>query len=149
MKNHKDIKRKGKGGMKKGKAGSFQPLNPDTSFLTLKPKEIEKIILDLAKEDITKSKIGAILRDKYAVPNIKLICSKSISKILEENNVRRQLPEDLNDLYQKYLRVVKHIDKNNRDTHNKRQLILVEAKIRTLSKYYKSKNLIDSKWRHK
>ena len=148
-KHHKDTKRKGKGGMKKGSSGSFKPLNPDISFVTLKAKEIEKIVLDLAKEDTPKSKIGLILRDTYAVPDVKLVCKKSISKILEENNVVKKLPEDLNDLYQKYLKVVKHLDKNTRDKHNRRGLNMIEAKIIKLTKYYKSKNVLDMKWRHK
>ncbi len=130
----------------KGRSGSTKPLNPDMSFVKLKPAEIEKIIVDLATQDITQSKIGLILRDRYGVPNVKLLCEKSIGQIVRENSISKSLPEDLQALFSKYLNLKKHLGNNTRDTHNRRSLILIESKIRRISKYYKNKGILDKKW---
>jgi small subunit ribosomal protein S15 len=130
----------------KGKSGSLRPVNADLSFVDLKVKDVEKIILDLAKEDYSLSKIGLFLRDTHGVPSVKKFTGKSISKILEENKLARDLPEDLSSLVLKATKLKKHLELNSRDVHNKRSLILMESKIRRLIKYYKSKNRLPQNW---
>jgi small subunit ribosomal protein S15 len=80
--------------------------------------------------------IGLILRDRYGVPDVKMITGKRIGDILKENKVSSEIPEDLRDLMIKALGLRKHLGDNNKDLHNKRQLHLVEAKIRRLVRYY-------------
>ena len=135
---------------KNGKSGSKRPVLGDLSFVELKPKEVENLILEMAqKEDLKSSKIGLRLRDQYGVPSVKDFVGKSISKILEENKLKKQVPEDLDDLVKRYQNIKKHIESNSRDTHNKRSLLLCESKIRRLMTYYKDRGILDRKWGYK
>jgi len=97
---------------------------------------IEKLIVDLRKEGTSSSMIGLILRDRHGVPDVKMVTGKSIGDILVENKISSEIPEDLRDLMVKALGLRKHLEDNKKDLHNKRQLHLVEAKIRRLVKYY-------------
>jgi len=80
--------------------------------------------------------IGLVLRDRYGVPDVKMVIGKSVGDILVENKISSEIPEDLRDLMIKALGMRKHLDDNKKDLHNKRQLHLVESKIRRLVKYY-------------
>jgi small subunit ribosomal protein S15 len=132
-----------------GKSGSTRPVEADLSFVTIKDKEVVKIILAMAKNDIKPSVIGLTLRDQHGVPSIKELCGKSITAILAENDMAAKLPEDLFLLTVKADNLKKHLGKNKRDTHNTRGLQLIEAKVRRLSKYYKNTGRIESGWNYK
>jgi small subunit ribosomal protein S15 len=97
---------------------------------------IEKLIVDLRKEGTSSSMIGLILRDRHGVPDVKMVTGKTVGDILIENKISSEIPEDLRDLMIKALGLRKHLENNKKDLHNKRQLHLVEAKIRRLVKYY-------------
>lgn len=56
-------------------------------WVTIKPAELEKIIVELAKQGETPAKIGMILRDKHGIPKAKLL-GKRISQILKEKNIK-------------------------------------------------------------
>jgi len=133
----------------KGKSGSTRPVKVDLSFVKIKEKEIVKIILDMAKDDIKPSRIGLFLRDTHAVPSVKAVIGKSINDVLVENGVGLKLPEDLQSLVVKADALKKHLGNNSRDTHNKRGLQLIEARIRRLAKYYKNTGKIESGWNYK
>lgn len=130
----------------KGKSGSTRPAKVDLGFVSIKPKEVTEIILKLAKDDIKPSAMGLVLRDTYGVPNVKALTGKSITKILEENKALSSIPEDLNALVVKATALKKHLAINTRDVHNKRGLLLIEAKIRRLAKYYKKNGKIAENW---
>lgn len=130
----------------KGKSGSTRPVKADLSFVSLKKKEVEDLIVKLASDDVKPSMIGLILRDTYAVPSVKAVCGKSIGKILEEKKMTLSIPEDLQALVVKAQKLKKHLEFNSRDVHNKRGLQLVEAKIRRLSTYYKNTGKIPANW---
>lgn len=133
----------------KGKSGSSKPATPDLSFVTVKPKEVENLIVKMSKEEnMSASLIGITLRDTYAVPNVKALCGKSIGDILEENNMKSSVPEDLQALVNKVYTLKKHLELNKKDTHNKRSLLLIESKIRRLTKYYKRVGKIPQNWRY-
>ncbi|MFP4402245.1 MAG: 30S ribosomal protein S15 [Candidatus Nanoarchaeia archaeon] len=133
----------------KGKSGSKKPANPDVSFVNIKAKEIEKLIVQFSKEDnLSSSEIGIRLRDTYAVPSVKVVCGKSIRDILKENGIESSVPEDLQALVNKVYSLKKHLQNNPKDVHNKRSLLLVESKIRRLTKYYKNKGVIAQNWRY-
>lgn len=55
-------------------------------WITMKPAELEKIVVKLAEQGETPAKIGIILRDKHGVPKAKLL-GKKISKILKDNKI--------------------------------------------------------------
>ena len=68
---------------RKGKSGSTNPVDrkkhPDWS--SLNPRETEARILELAKTGKSTSEIGTILRDQYAVPDIKIATGKKVTKM--------------------------------------------------------------------
>ena len=132
----------------KGKSGSKKPAVADLSFVTIKKDKVVKLILDMAKEDVSLSIIGLKLRDTYGVPSVKKLVGKSISQILKENKMDLGVPEDLNALVVKAKALRKHLEHHKRDVHNKRGLILLESKIRRLSTYYKKKGRLASNWRY-
>jgi len=134
---------------KKGKSGSSKPLKPKKpTWLRYKPKEIELLIVKLAKEGKTSSQIGLSLRDIYGVPDVKLLTEKSITKILKEKNLQQELPEDLIALMKKSILVRKHLEANHKDQPAHRGLSLTESKIRRLIKYYKRNGSIAVDWKY-
>ena len=59
------------------------------------------------------------------------------------------IPEDLQNLMRKALRMRKHIEENKKDVHNKRVLQLTESKIRRLVKYYRRNKVLPEDWKYK
>ena len=135
---------------RKGKSGSVHPVDrkkhPDWSALN--PREIESHVIELAKNGHSTSEIGMILRDQYAVPDIKLATGKKISKILEGNQLKQEIPEDLRNLIHTALQLKKHLETHKKDLSNKRNLQLTESKIRRLAKYYHSTNSLPKGWKY-
>ena len=135
---------------RKGKSGSTRPIDrkkhPDWS--SLNPREVEARIVELAKLGQSTSDIGMILRDQYAVPDVKIATNKRISKILEEKNFKPEIPEDLRSLIHKALQIKKHLDINKKDYKSKRDLQLAESKIRRLTKYYHIQERLPKNWKY-
>ncbi len=134
----------------RGRSGSTKP-NVDAApeWSNTDEKEVTSLILSLAEEGHTSAQIGTILRDKHAVPDVRLVLGKRVSQVLAENDVVPKLPEDLMSLMRRALRLIDHLDGNRKDLHNGRQLELTESKIRRLSRYYKNENKLDSDWIYK
>jgi small subunit ribosomal protein S15 len=42
-----------------------------------------------------------------------------------------------------------HMEKNNKDLHNKRSMQVIEARIHKLSRYYKRIGVLPKKWKYK
>jgi small subunit ribosomal protein S15 len=135
---------------RKGKSGSTRPIErkQHPQWSSLNPREVESRILELAKTGKSTGEIGLILRDQYAVPDIKLATGKKITKILEANNIKSDIPEDLRNLIRTALQLKKHLDIHKRDIKNKRNLQLTESKIRRLTKYYHSQNRLPEGWKY-
>jgi len=71
---------------RKGKSGSTRIIrkkHPEWS--SLNPREVESRVLDLAKTGKSTSEIGMVLRDQYAVPDVKIATGKKITRILGIN----------------------------------------------------------------
>lgn len=115
---------------------------------SLNPREIESRILELAKNEKTTSEIGIILRDQYAVPDVKIATGKRIGQILEKNKMRSEIPEDLRNLIHTALRLQKHLEENKKDLRNKKNLSLTEAKIWRLTKYYNRESRLPKGWKY-
>ena len=129
---------------RKGKSGSKRPsrrIKPSWVWYT--EKEVEELIIRLAKEGKSASEIGLILRDSYGIPSVKLVTGKSITYFLEKNGLAPKLPEDLGNLIRKALNLRKHLEQHKKDIHNRRGLQLIEAKIKRLIKYYKRVGKLD------
>ncbi|GIU71864.1 MAG: 30S ribosomal protein S15 [Candidatus Nitrosocaldaceae archaeon] len=133
---------------RKGKSHSIRPVKPDLSFVTMDKDQIIDLIVKFGKEGLSSSEIGIKLRDEYGIPLVKPIVGKSINEILEENGIKGELPEDLSNLLKKALRLQQHLREHPTDRNNIRSLELIEAKIHRLSKYYKQKGLLPTKWKY-
>ena len=134
---------------KKGKSGSTKPAKKGVySWMNYKPKEVELLVVKLAKEGSEPSKIGLILRDTYGIPDVKSITKKSISDILEEKKLLKELPENLTALLRRVIELQKHLETNKKDMVGKRGLQLTESKVRRLVKYYKETGRIPDTWKY-
>ena len=135
---------------RKGKSGSTYPVerkkHPEWS--SLNPREVESHVIELSKQGKNTSEIGLILRDQFAVPDVKLATGKTISKILEANSIKPEIPEDLRNLIGTALKLKKHLDVNKKDLKNKRNLHLTESKIRRLTQYYHEQNRLPKGWKY-
>ncbi len=89
-------------------------------WIKIKPQELQKIIIDLHKENNSPAKIGLILRDKHGIPKTKLVLNKKISKILSENNY--EIKKEKEAVAKKIEILEKHISKNKHDYTSKRSL---------------------------
>ena len=132
----------------KGNASSQRPVQADLSFVEMKPKDVEQLILEYAREGYRAARIGLELRDQYGVPSVRKLTGKSITTIMKEQDLAGSVPEDLQNLVEKATRLKKHIEFNKRDTHNRRCLQLVESKIRRLERYYKRTGKLAQSWKY-
>jgi len=114
----------------------------------LSKKEIEELVIKLAKQGMSATKIGQTLKDTYNISSIKAIIGNKIKKILKANKIEEKIPCDLQDLLNHAEALKKHIEKNKQDKNAKRGLQLTEAKIIKLTKYYKSKKILSSDWHY-
>ena len=133
----------------RGKSGSKKPLTKvKPTWIRLKSKEIEMLIVKLAKEGNSASKIGIILRDTYGVPNVKLLTEKKITEILEEKKLTKKIPEDLISLIKRVSNLRKHLEENKKDMSALRGLQITESKIKKLVKYYQKQKKIPVDWKY-
>jgi len=110
--------------------------------------KVEELVVKLAKEGHSASKIGIILRDQYEVPSVKQAVGKSIMQILEARGIKHELPEDLMNLIKKAVALHRHLARNRKDFASKHGLGLVEAKINRLAKYYVRMGVLPTGWRY-
>jgi len=91
-------------------------------------KEIESLVIDLAKQGLTSEKIGLKLKKEHNI-NAKLSGLK-ISKILRKHNLYQDA--DIKNLTEGVDKLKKHIAKNRQDHNTKRALFIKEAKLKKL-----------------
>ena len=134
----------------KGSSGSNKPNSKMPPVWSNDNKEeVEELILTLSKEGNSTAVIGTILRDRYAVPDARLVTGERISQTLTRNNIVPSYPEDMMNLMRRALRLIDHLNSNKKDIHNRRQLELCESKIRRLARYYKGNGNILETWTYK
>ena len=135
----------------KGSSGSNKPNSKMPPVWSNDNKEeVEELILTLSKEGNSTAVIGTILRDRYAVPNVRLVLGKRIATVLAENSIGGTYPEDMMNLMQQAVGIINHLGSgNHKDLHNRRQLELCESKIRRLARYYKGNGNILETWTYK
>jgi small subunit ribosomal protein S15 len=133
-----------------GKAHSIRPIESKfSSWVKQDPKEIEELVIKYAKDGNTSSQIGIKLRDQHAIPLVKPIINKTISDILDQNDLKSEIPEDLNNIVTKAVGLQNHLKSNKNDRRNIRSLELIEAKVHRLSVYYKKIGRIPKNWKYK
>lgn len=81
-------------------------------WVKMRPAELEKKVLELAKEGKTPAQIGLILRDVHGVPKAKMF-GKKVVQILKENEVDYQDEKKIVDA--KIGTLKEHIGKNKHD----------------------------------
>jgi small subunit ribosomal protein S15 len=133
----------------KGKSHETRPVSKRApSWCKYQSEEVEALVVKLAKEGNSASRIGTILRDQYSVPLSKPITGKRILKIMMENKLAPAFPEDLASLLKKAESLALHLEKNRTDLYNRRALQLIEAKIHKLSRFYKKKGIVSASWKY-
>lgn len=133
----------------KGKSHETRPVSKRApSWCKYQSEEVEALIVKLAKEGNSASRIGTILRDQYSVPLSKPITGKRVLKIMKENKLAPAFPEDLASLLKKAESLALHLEKNRTDLYNRRALQLIEAKIHKLSRFYKKEGIVPASWKY-
>ena len=112
-----------------GKSHSIRPATLRApSWITQTPAEVESLVIKYAKDGLTPSQIGIKLRDQHSIPLIKPINKRALVKLLEENDLKPEMPEDLENIVNKAVGLQKHLKENRGDNRNVRSLELIEAK---------------------
>ncbi|MFA5108353.1 MAG: 30S ribosomal protein S15 [Candidatus Micrarchaeia archaeon] len=134
---------------KRGRSGSKRPaLKVAPEWVEYSAHEIEDLVVKLAKQGNDATTIGRILRDQYGVPQVRTICNKKISQILEENSIKVNYPDDLLALIKRAVRMIVHLEKNKGDGTNTTKLLHVESKIKRLADYYIKKKKLPVSWKY-
>ena len=131
---------------RKGKSGSKRPAPRKLTWVRYKPKEVELLIIKLAKSGKAASQIGIILRDSYGIPDVRSVLNKRITKVLKDNELLQELPEDLVALIRREIIIIKHRETHKKDQTSKRGLLLTRSKIHRLVKYYKKSGRLPMDW---
>lgn len=132
---------------RRGSSGSKKPMvTENPKWVPLSTEEISDLVAKMAGEGMTTARIGLVLRDQYAVPNVKLATGKTITEICLEKGVKFELPEDLSNLMKRAVSLSGHVKGNPKDLHNLRGLQLIESRIRRLVKYYKREGVLPESW---
>ncbi len=135
---------------RKGKSGSTRPIWRKTpEWIVYSAEEIEDLVIQQAKEGLGSAQIGLILRDAYAVPSVKKICARSITKIMKDNNLGPKMPEDFLNLVRSASNLRRHLESGNKkDKSSRRGLQLMESKIRRLVKYYRKTGVFEQDFKY-
>ena len=134
---------------RKGVSCSKRPMvSENPAWVPLNATEIEDLVEKFAKNGMISAKIGLVLRDQYGVPDVKLATGKTVTKIMEEKGVAPSLPEDLSNLMKRAIDLNIHLRDNKADVSNRRGLIMIEAKIRRLERYYKRNGVLPADWKY-
>ncbi len=132
----------------RGKAASYRPVGRPKPEGGLSAKEIEKKVVELAKQGMSPSKIGNTLRDEHDTPDVKAVTGKRVAAILAEHDAAGELPEDILALIKKAVLIRKHLEDNKQDKPARRGLTLTESKIMRLTKYYKNAGKVRTDWHY-
>lgn len=135
---------------RKGKSGSTRPIWRKTpEWVSYSAEEIEKLVVEKASEGLGSAQIGLELRDAYAIPSVKKITGKAVTKIMKDNDLGPQMPEDFLNLVRRASNLRKHLESGNKkDKHSRRGLQLIESKIRRLVKYYRKRGVFEPDFKY-
>jgi len=133
----------------KGISGSALPYRRNVpTWLKLTSDDVKDQIFKLAKKGLTPSQIGVILRDSHGVAQVRYVTGNKILRILKAKGLAPTLPEDLYCMIKKAVGMRKHLERNRKDRDSKFRLILIEARIHRLARYYKTKSVLPPNWRY-
>jgi small subunit ribosomal protein S15 len=109
--------------------------------------QIYKKIEELTKKGESNAKIGLELK-KENVLKTKKETGKRIGKIQKELNLNKEIPDDLMALIKRAVTLLKHNEKNKKDTRGKYGYQLTVSKINRLKKYYIKEGILPKDWRY-
>ncbi|MFC7215288.1 30S ribosomal protein S15 [Saliphagus sp. GCM10025334] len=127
---------------RRGTSGSDKPAADEPpEWSDVDAEKIESRVVELAEQGHDPSQIGLKLRDEGVtgtpIPDVKLATGKKVTEILDENDAKGDLPEDLRNLMERAIRLREHVEANPQDAQNKRALQNTESKVRRLVSYYR------------
>jgi small subunit ribosomal protein S15 len=112
-------------------------------------EDIEKTIEELTKKGKTNADIGLYIKENLNIKNIHAFCGEKIIDIQRRLKLKEnKLPDDLLDLINKAVKLLKHRDKNKKDTRALRGYQITVSKINRLRNYYIKKGTIPKNWRY-
>jgi ribosomal protein S15P/S13E len=101
-------------------------MSEKADWTKIKTTEIEKTIIDLARQGNPPEKIGLILRDQHGIPKSKLLGIR-IGKILIKNKLESN--SERKNILNKIEKLKKHFEKNKHDYTSIRKAVMYSAKI--------------------
>ena len=116
------------------------------SWVTYEKDELEKLILKLAKEGQSCSRIGAVLRDQYGIPSTRVMGIR-IQEVVDKT-MKREVPDDMFDLLEKAVNLHVHLSNSKKDRKARHDFESIESRIRRLAKYYRSEGKIQKDWKY-
>jgi small subunit ribosomal protein S13e len=140
------IQSKGKG---KGISSAVTPFKRRSArWVAHTPKSISDLIVTMAKKGMSPSQIGVAIRDREAVPSIKLLTGQKIVRLLKKNGSAPEIPEDIYCLIKKAVNIRRHLEKCRKDKDAKYRIILIESRIHRLARYYRRTLRLPNKWKY-
>ena len=132
---------------RKGRAGSHRPYPPTPpTWTTLSKEEVVEEAVKLAKGGMSSAQVGAVLRDSFGLPSVRLATGTRLAPLLAENGVKPDLPEDLQALLKRVVHLQRHLKAHPEDRSNRRGLSLMESRIRRLAHYYRQRKMLPANW---
>lgn len=111
-------------------------------------EDVVEQICQYARKGYSPSRIGVILRDSFGVTKVERVTGNKVLRILKAKGLAPNLPEDLVGLVRKAVAVRKHLKVNRKDKESKFRLILIEARVHRLARYYKRVGQIPPNWKY-
>ncbi|MCI4322471.1 MAG: 30S ribosomal protein S15 [Thermoplasmata archaeon] len=132
---------------RRGRAGSQRPY-PWTrpEWVTVDADEATEQAVRLAKSGLSSAQVGAQLRDGYAIPSVRLVTGKRLGTLLHDNGIKGDIPEDIEALLKRVVKLQRHLSQNPKDLANRRGLNLMESRIRRLAIYYRQHKVLPETW---
>jgi len=126
----------------------YKRIPPDWVLQHTNSDVVKELISKLARKGLTPSQIGVVLRDSHGIGQVRFITGNKILRILKAQGLAPKMPEDLYHLIKKAVNIRKHLEKYRKDRDAKFRLILVEARIHRLARYYKSVQALPPTWKY-
>ncbi|MCI4353806.1 MAG: 30S ribosomal protein S15 [Thermoplasmata archaeon] len=131
----------------KGRSGSHRPFPlSKPTWVTMEKTEIVEEAVKLSKGGLSGAQVGTVLRDAFGVPSVRAVTGTRMAKLLNENGVKPEIPEDLQALLKRVVHLQRHLKTHGKDLSNRRGLNLMEARIRRLARYYRQRKLLPENW---
>ncbi len=102
-----------------------------SSWVTAKPEDIKKQIIELAKQGLTADKIGLVLRDQHGIPKAKVLGLK-VGRVLKQANLWKDVEAESRG--RKMETIAKHAKAHKHDYKAIRSLTRITALDSALSK---------------